>query len=309
MFPPDQLVVFSVDGCSLLDHSQLLSALRAYTEILTSEYEHFDLLTPPVPPPPPSPPPPPPPPPLCPGKEALSAWLWPKQLWMCGVRVQIEARRQEDVPQSGNSLTHLVDHKTAAGLALAYGGQWMTNARRRLIWTVYRVSPAISYEAKAYVFSSLCLLLIIKECCTDLTLNSCNIMIDIQTNSSSMICYTLHNLVRTLPIMPLELGQFGQSFGCVMLVAASLELLASDKDEEVWLLTSFLCMVPFPNIGSCFSDIGVFMCFLITQGILNNTLTAVSSSGVTRKSKRNDAVTLRYEIWNAVSQFRVCILR
>ena len=123
MFPPDQLVVFSVDGRSLLDHTQLLSALRAYTEILTSEYEHFDLLTPPVPPPPPSPPPPPPPPPLCPGKEALSAWLWPKQLWMCGVRVQIEARRQEDVPQSGNSLTHLVDHKTAAGLALAYGGQ------------------------------------------------------------------------------------------------------------------------------------------------------------------------------------------
>lgn len=85
----------------------------------------------------------------CPGKEALSAWLWPKQLWMCGIRVQIEARRLEDLPRSGNSLTHLVDHKTAAGLALAYGGQWMTNACRHLIWTVYRVSPAISYEAKA----------------------------------------------------------------------------------------------------------------------------------------------------------------
>lgn len=112
----------------------------------------------------------------------------------------------------------------------------------------------------ACFFSSLCLLLtVIKEFSIDLTLNSCNIMMDIQTNSSSRIRYTLHSLVPTLPIMPRELWQFGQRFGCGMLVAASLELLSSEKDEEVWLHTSFLWMVQFPNIGSCFSDIGVFI--------------------------------------------------
>lgn len=110
-------------------------------------------------------------------------------------------------------------------------------------------------------FSSLCLLLtVIKEFSIDLTLNSCNIMMDIQTNSSSRIRYTLHSLVPTLPIMPRELWQFGQRFGCGMLVAASLELLSSEKGEEVWLHTSFLWMVQFPNIGSCFSNIGVFIC-------------------------------------------------
>lgn len=34
--------------------------------------------------------------------------------------------------------------------------------------------------------------------------------------------------------------------------------------------------------------------FLIAQGVLNNMLAAVSSTGVTRKSKRNNTATLRY---------------